>query len=173
MTLPEGTYTPEELKWFRNLFDTYYESLRSFAYFKVGDAALAEDIVQEAYIKVWAMRDDIRNETVKALLYKITGNLALNQLKHRKVVYNFENSYDQNMHSEAADSELLTEEFSKQLQGVIASIPEKARIVFLLNRIDGLTYDEIAERLDLSVKAIEKRMSEALKIVRTKISYKL
>jgi len=47
--------------------------------------------VQETYIKVWAMRDDIRNETVKALLYKITGNFSLNHLKHRKVVYNFEN----------------------------------------------------------------------------------
>lgn len=173
MTLLEGKYTTDELKWFRNLFDTYYESLRNFAYFKVGDAALAEDIVQEAYIKLWAMRDDVRNETVKALLYKIVGNLALNQLKHRKVVYNFENTYDHDSQSEAADSAILTEEFNQELQQVIASIPEKARVVFLLSRIDGLTYDEIAERLDLSVKAIEKRMSEALKIVRTKISYKL
>lgn len=173
MTLPEGIYSPEELKWFKNLFDTYYESLRSFAYFKVGDAALAEDIVQETYIKVWAMRDDIRNETVKALLYKITGNFSLNHLKHRKVVYNFENNYDPEVQSESADSNIITAEFNKELQAIIASIPEKARVVFLLNRIDGLTYEEIADRLDLSVKAIEKRMSEALKIVRIKISYKL
>ena len=91
MTLPEGTYTPEELKWFKNLFDSFYDSIRNYAYFKVGDAAIADDIVQEAFIKVWNMRDEIRSETVKAFLYKIAGNLALNQLKHNQVVYNFEN----------------------------------------------------------------------------------
>ena len=173
MTLPEGTYTPEELKWFRNLFDTYYDSIRNFAYYRTGDAALADDIAQDAFLKVWNMRDDIRSETVKALLYKIAGNLALNQLKHRQVVYNFENTYEQDSHSEQADSQVISDEFNSYLQKVIASIPENSREVFLMNRMEGLTYEEIADRLDLSVKAIEKRMSEALKIVRSKISYKV
>ena len=173
MTLPEGTYTPEELKWFRNLFDTYYDSIRNFAYYRTGDAALADDIAQESFLKVWNMRDDIRSETVKALLYKIAGNLAMNQLKHLQVVYNFENNFEQDTHSEQADSQIISDEFNSYLQKVIASIPENSREVFLMNRMEGLTYEEIADRLDLSVKAIEKRMSEALKIVRSKISYKV
>lgn len=173
MTLPEGIHTPEELKWFRNLFDTYYDSIRNFAYFKVGDADLADDIVQEAFLKIWNMRDEIRSETVKALLYKIAGNLALNQLKHRQVVFNFENSYEQESYSDQADSKIISDEFNSYLQKVIASIPDNSREVFLMNRMEGLTYEEIADRLDLSVKAIEKRMSEALKIVRSKISYKV
>ncbi len=173
MTLPEGTYTPEELKWFKNLFDSYYDSIRNYAYFKVGDAAIADDIVQEAFIKVWNMRDEIRSETVKAFLYKIAGNLALNQLKHNQVVYNFENSYQQDVYSDHADAQIISDEFNQYLQRVIASIPDNSREVFLMNRMEGLTYEEIAARLDLSVKAIEKRMSEALKIVRSKIDYKI
>ncbi len=173
MTLPEGTYTPEELKWFKNLFDSYYDSIRNYAYFKVGDAAIADDIVQEAFIKVWNMRDEIRSDTVKALLYKIAGNLSLNQLKHNQVVYNFENNYEQDTYSEQADAKIISDEFNQYLQNVIASIPDNSREVFLMNRMEGLTYEEIATRLDLSVKAIEKRMSEALKIVRSKISYKV
>jgi len=173
LTLPEGTYTPEELKWFKNLFDTYYDSIRNFAYYKIGDADIADDIVQEAFIKVWNMRDEIRSETVKALLYKIVGNLAFNHLKHKQVVYNFENNYEQDTHSEQADAKIISDEFNEYLQRVIASIPDNSREVFLMNRMEGLTYEEIANRLDLSVKAIEKRMSEALKIVRSKISYKV
>lgn len=173
LTLPEGNHTPEELKWFRNLFDTYYDSIRNFAYFKVGDPDIADDVVQEAFIKVWNMRDEIRSETVKALLYKIAGNLALNQLKHRKVVLNFENNYQQDSYGEQADAQIISDEFNTYLQSVIASMPENSREVFLMNRMEGLTYEEIADRLDLSVKAIEKRMSEALKIVRSKISYKV
>ena len=173
MTLPEGTYTPEGLKWFKNLFDSYYDSIRNYAYFKVGDAAIADDIVQEAFIKVWNMRDEIRSDTVKALLYKIAGNLSLNQLKHNQVVYNFENNYEQDTYSEQADAKIISDEFNQYLQNVIASIPDNSREVFLMNRMEGLTYEEIATRLDLSVKAIEKRMSEALRIVRSKISYKV
>jgi RNA polymerase sigma-70 factor (ECF subfamily) len=139
----------------------------------VGDAAIADDIVQEAFIKVWNMRDEIRSDTVKALLYKIAGNLSLNQLKHNQVVYNFENNYEQDTYSEQADAKIISDEFNQYLQNVIASIPDNSREVFLMNRMEGLTYEEIATRLDLSVKAIEKRMSEALRIVRSKISYKV
>ncbi|MEM7654956.1 MAG: sigma-70 family RNA polymerase sigma factor, partial [Bacteroidota bacterium] len=53
-------------------------------------------------------------------------------------------------------------EFRHKLETAIASLPEKNRVVFLMNRIEKLTYKEIAERLELSVKAVEKRMHKAL-----------
>jgi len=65
------------------------------------------------------------------------------------------------------------DQLNKQLQEVLASLPDGQREVFLMNRIDGLTYEEIAARLGLSVKAIEKRMSEALAAIRQKFGYKI
>jgi RNA polymerase sigma-70 factor (ECF subfamily) len=75
--------------------------------------------------------------------------------------------------AESADHDLQQKEFKEKLQRVLDKIPEKSRAVFLMNRMEGLKYGEIAERLDLSVKAIEKRMHQALEIVKANISYKI
>lgn len=173
MTLPLGKYSNEELTWFRSIFDLYYESIRSFAYYKTGDVDLADDIVQEVFLKLWTNRQGVKNDTVKSLLYTIASNTIKNHFKHQKVVFSFQKQEQFDETSEEADSNLRQEELSRKLQDALAEIPEKAREVFLMNRIEGLTYTDIADRLGLSVKAIEKRMSEALSILRSRISYKI
>ncbi len=173
MTLPPGKYSNAELTWFRSIFDQYYESIRSFAYYKTSDVDLADDIVQEVFLKLWTNRNDIKSDTVKSLLYTIAANTIKNHFKHQKVVYSFQKEDNSNEFSDEADSNLRQEELNRKLQDALAEIPEKSREVFLMNRIEGLTYADIAERLGLSVKAIEKRMSEALSILRSRISYKI
>lgn len=174
MTLPPGKYSSKELSWFRSVFDQYYENIRSFAYYKTGDVELADDIVQEVFLKLWANRATVRDETVKALLYAIATNTIKNHYKHQQVVYRFERqSRGDERVDAAADTHIRQEELNRQLQDALAAIPEKARDVFLMNRIEGLSYSEIAERLNLSVKAIEKRMSEALAVLRSRISYRI
>lgn len=173
MTLPAGNYSNEELSWFRSIFDQYYENIRSFAYYKTGDVDLADDIVQETFLKIWANRNEVKDETVKSLLYTITSNIIKNHFKHQKVVFNFQKNEQANEFSDETDSNLRQEELNRKLQEALAEIPEKSREVFLMNRIEGLTYADIADRLGLSVKAIEKRMSEALSVIRSRISYKI
>ncbi|NOU16748.1 MAG: RNA polymerase sigma-70 factor [Bacteroidales bacterium] len=173
MTLPAGNHSKEELAKFRSIFDLYYETIRSFAYYKTGDVDLADDIVQEVFLKLWSNLKDVKEETVKALLYTIASNTIKNHFKHQKVVFNFQKQDQNNNTEDEADSSLRQEELNRKLQDALAEIPEKAREVFLMNRIEGLTYVDIAERLGLSVKAIEKRMSEALSILRSRISYKI
>ena len=68
---------------------------------------------------------------------------------------------------------LEEKEFKKQLEDTIGAMPEKQREVFLMNRIDELTYKEIADRLELSVKAVEKRMHGALGYLREKVHRKI
>lgn len=173
MTLPAGNYSNEELLWFRSIFDQYYESIRSFAYYKTGDVDLADDIVQEVFLKIWTNRNEVKDDTVKSLLYTIAANIIKNHFKHQKVVYNFQKNDQPNEVSDETDANLRQEELNRKLQDTLAEIPEKSREVFLMNRIEGLTYADIADRLGLSVKAIEKRMSEALSIIRSRISYKI
>ncbi len=158
---------------FEDLFNENYESVRNFIYYKTGDIKLAEDICQDVFIKIWERRSEIIPEKVKYLCFTIANNLSLNYLKHLKIVYNFKNAFIERHEFESPEHLLIQKEFDLKLQGVIAELPEKQRVVFLMNRIDKLTYNEIADRLGLSVKAIEKRMSQALKELNTKLQVKV
>lgn len=174
MTIPKGNYSNEEIEAFKSIFEAYYESIRNFLYYKTGDIALAEDIVQETFMKLWDNRTSIKQDTVKSLLYIMAANNLKSHLRHQKVVFNFVNTSNKDDQAqESADSAIRQTEMQQKLQQVLAAMPEKCREVFLLNRMDNLTYTEIADRLQLSVKAIEKRMHEALLFIRERISYKI
>ncbi len=174
MTIPQGNYSNEEIEAFKSIFNAYYESIRNFLYYKTSDITLAEDIVQETFMKLWDNRSSIKPDTVKSLLYIMASNTLKSHLRHQKVVFNFVNtSPSDELDQESADSAIRQKEMQQRLQQVLSAMPEKCREVFLLNRMDNLTYTEIADRLQLSVKAIEKRMHEALVFIRERIAYKL
>jgi len=158
---------------FKEIFDLYYEKVRSFAYYKTGNLQLSEDIVQDTFMKLWERRDKINESTVKPLVYTMAENSIKNYFKHKKAAFNFVLKMDKNIVTEPADFMLEQEEFNRFLNKTLAEIPEKSRVVFLMNRIDKLTYTEIATCLNVSVKTVEKRMTIALKIIRKRIRYKL
>lgn len=159
----------------KRLYDEYFESLRGFLYYKCGDIDVADDLVQETFIKVWNKRDDIQMETVKSLLYTVANNLLMNHFNHEKVVREHQKSAAVEVSSNSTSPQFQMEEaeFEQKLNMVIESLPPDCREVFLMNRIDKLKYAEIAERLSLSVKAIEKRMSKALSLIRDSLGMKI
>jgi RNA polymerase sigma factor, sigma-70 family len=160
--------------WFKSVFDEYYDSIRRFLYFRCGDVDLSEDIAQEAFVKLWDVRDTVRKESTLSLLYTIATNLLNNHHKHQKVVLNFQkNTTTSDINTEEADHPMREQEMMERLEKILSDMPEKCRIPFLMNRIEELTYTEIAQRLELSVKAVEKRMKEALDFVRNKLEYKI
>ncbi len=158
---------------FKLIFDQYYESIKRFLYYKVGDIAVAEDIAQEVFLKAWEKRESVKLETVKSFLYTIAGNLAINHLKHRNIVFNFVKNDSGQKVTNSPEFELEMKEFKQKLENTLAEMPENSRIVFLMNRIEKLKYSEIADRLGLSVKAIEKRMSIALKYLKEKLDHSI
>jgi RNA polymerase sigma-70 factor (ECF subfamily) len=153
---------PSDEKAFSAYFERYYDSIRNFLYYKSGDAELAQDLAQEVFLILWKKWDQLQPEKVKSYLYTIANNLFLNEAKHQKVVLKFNQRPVNNTLQETPQFLLEEEEFRQRLQTAIAELPEKNRVVFLMNRIEKLTYREIAERLGLSVKAIEKRMHKTL-----------
>ena len=152
---------------FKEVFDRYYESIRNFLYYKSGDKNLAEDLTQESFLILWKKRENIDPDKVKSYLYTIANNLFLNEVKHQKVVLKFQQQKPQHIVKQTPQFLMEEQEFQHQLEKAIADLPEKNRIVFLMNRIEKLTYREIAERLGLSVKAVEKRMHKALLSLRS------
>jgi RNA polymerase sigma-70 factor (family 1) len=154
---------------FDALFRQYYKTIRNFIYFRCGDRDMAEDIAQDTFVKLWEVRDRVDRKTVKSYLYTIAQNTTINQQKRQQLMYKFQKRTTLQLDSDTPEKLAEMAEYELRLQSVIASLPEGGREVFLMNRIEDLTYQEIAERLGLSVKAIEKRMSKVLRIIRAQL----
>ena len=166
------SFTKQDL---RELYDQYFESIRGFLYYKCGDIDLAEDLVQETFIKVWNKKDEIQLDTVKSLLYTIANNLLMNHFNHQSVVREHQKNTSLEVSSNMNSPQFVLEEkeFEEKLNDAISRLPDDCREVFLMNRIEKLKYKEIAERLGLSVKAIEKRMSKTLGLLREYLGMKV
>ena len=145
--------------------ETYFEHseyLRNFLFYKSGNLGLSEDLVQEAFVKLWENCAKVSIEKAKSYLFTVANNLFLNSVSRQKVKLKFESFADTNKFENDPQFILEEKEFKVKLEKAIAALPETQRIVFLMNRIDKKKYREIAEELDLSVKAVEKRMHLAL-----------
>ena len=162
-----------ELARFKELFDQYYTPIKNFLYYKCGDIDLSEDLAQDVFMKVWDKREEIQLDTIKSYLYTIANNMLLNKIRHNKVVMNFVEKHKTQQEEQSPQFRLEEKEFKQELERIISAMPEKQREVFLMNRIEEMTYKEIAERLELSVKAVEKRMHGALGHLRANIKYKI
>lgn len=127
---------------------------------------MAEDIAQDTFMKLWETRSKIDKRTVKAYLYTIAQNITINQLKRNNLKFKFQKKPTADRDFDTPEKLAEMQEYEQKLNDVIAMLPDGGREVFLMNRLEDLTYNEIAERLGLSVKAIEKRMSKVLRIIR-------
>jgi RNA polymerase sigma-70 factor (family 1) len=157
---------------FEQLFDAYYDELQHFIFYKSGDTEIAEDIVQDAFLKLWEMRSSVRVETARALLYTIATNLFANRYKRLKLKFKLQQTIIEDRTFETPEFEMEIKEFDQKLQRVLSELNENNRTVFLMSRMEQMTYNEIASALNISVKAVEKRMEKALEHVRKHIEQK-
>lgn len=159
--MPEQQKSVCEEKNFDSLFNTYYESATKYIYYKCGSLQQAEDIVQDAFINIWKKCAEVIYKTARAFLYTICNNALRNEFAHQKVVLRYEAIPRDNKNIESPDFILETEEFKNKLESAISNLSSKEREVFLLSRIDKKKYKEIAEIANITVKAVERRMSNA------------
>lgn len=154
---------------FSSIFKSNSKTVFNYIYYKFGNAEKANDAVQEAFVKLWENCAKVSPEKAKSYVYTIANNLYLNVIKAEKVRLKYANSV--NEQSSNLSPEFLMEEkqYKEKLENALNALPENQRTTFLLNRIDGKKYAEIAEMESVSVKAIEKRMHLALKSLREQI----
>ena len=156
-------------KEFKYCFDEYFDAIRNYVYYRSNDSDLATDLAQDVFIKLWEKQVDFEESRTKSLLYKMASNAFVSQVRKNQVsdkyLASIELSYDDQDPQKALQYTELRAHYHKAL----TELPENQREVFLMNRSDELTYREIAERLELSVKAVEKRMSLAIKTLKQKL----
>lgn len=160
---------PEMKSWFQQMFHLYYDYIRNYLYYLSGDVDLSEDLAQDVFIQLWENREKVKQESVKSYLFTIARNDYYKTHRKRKTVLKFISEYVEQVENESPEYLLELKEFDLKLQNAISALPDKCRTIYLMNRIDDLTYQQIADNLGVSVKAIEKQMSKALTILRKEI----
>lgn len=152
---------------FKKLFDNHFGTIRNYIYYRSGDQELATDVAQETFLRVWEKQPDLLNGNIKGLLYKIAGDVFISLYRKRKSEMKF---IAVPMGGENLDlspeEHLQFKEMNRNFEKALSDLPEKQRTVFLMHRMEGLKYNEIAGALGLSVKAVEKRMNLALIFLR-------
>ena len=151
---------------FSQIYQKNAERLHHFIYYKSGDTGLAEDVVQDTFIKLWQNCSKVNVEQASFFLFRVARNIFLNKMDRKKVALRFQSTLREGTDKMDPEFILQKKEFQSKLENAINQLSEAQREVFLLNRIDGLKYREIAELLGISQKAVEKRMHKALKEIR-------
>lgn len=157
---------------FKGLFDKYFDSIRSYIYYRCGDTEMATDIAQDVFMQVWEKQFDIQGGKIKGLLYKMSGELFISRYRRKEIERKYMSSIELDYLEESPEEQVQLKELTAKYENALAALPENQRIVFLMSRNEGLKYNEIAERLNISVKAVEKRMNKALSYLRQVLEYK-
>jgi RNA polymerase sigma-70 factor, ECF subfamily len=152
------------------LFDTFYASLCNYAFQFLNDYDMAEEVVQNLFVKIWEKRNTLEIETsVKNYLFRSVRNQCINLIQHEKVKQLHAQKIKEALFAEdASESYYLDDEMASRIESAIETLPEKRREIFRLSREEGLKYREIAEKLEISVKTVETQMGLALKALRDK-----
>ena len=154
---------------FAALFEKYSKHLHDFLYYKFGERLNPKDKVQDAFIKLWENCTKVSPEKAKSFLFTTANNLMLNATSHQKVVLRHQKLPQKISTNESPEFILEEKQYLTKLENALAKLTEAQRVAFLLNRTEGKRFKEIAQLLDISVKAVEKRIYGALKKLREDI----
>ena len=155
---------------FKKLFDTYFDAVRSFLYYRSGDTDLSTDIAQDTFMRIWEKQMIPEAGKEKALLFKIANDLFISRYRKNATAQKHVESIKlQEKQSLTVEDEYQYKELKTKYEQALARLPDKQRTVFLMSRLEELKYYEIAERLNISVKAVEKRMKNALDFLKREL----
>ncbi|WMX16173.1 MULTISPECIES: RNA polymerase sigma-70 factor [unclassified Aureispira] len=158
---------------FQEIYHRHFNGLANYAYSVLKDKDAAKDVVQDVFLDLWNKRETLSIKTsleaylIRAVKFKSIDFIRKDKTKQQYVANMTPSGVPQ---TESDDGDERNEDRKKQLSYAIAQLPAKCRQVFLLSRVNGYTYKEIAEEMDISAKTVENQISRALKLLRQKLS---
>ena len=154
---------------FKMIYDAHFDDLRRYLIYRSGDQDLSKDIAQNVFMKVWTKKIEIASGNIKSLLFKMATDEFISHIRKKKVEKEYTESIDLKLIREPDNNDDLLEK-KVLFQKALNQLPEKQKTAFLMNKMQGLTYKEIAVILNLSQKAIEKRIGLAIKALKQNIN---
>ena len=158
---------------YETVFRKHYQALCNYACGILKDMDDAEEVVQSIFLKLWEQRESIEiNVSLKSYLYRAVHNTCLNRLKHLKIQDTYR-QYVGDYLEETFDSatEIMDKvELENRIENALEKLPEQCKIIFKMSRFEELKYQEIANKLGLSIKTIENQIGKALRIMRMELS---
>jgi RNA polymerase sigma-70 factor, ECF subfamily len=158
---------------YETIFRKHYQALCNYACGILKDMDDAEEVVQSIFLKLWEQREEIEiNVSLKSYLYRAVHNTCLNRLKHLKIQDTYRQyvgDYLEDTFDSATDI-MDKNELENRISEALEKLPEQCRIIFKMSRFEELKYQEIANKLGLSIKTIENQIGKALRIMRTELS---
>ena len=158
---------------FSLLYDLYWLKVYNFARLYITSSSVISEVVQDVFVKVWESKEflDI-TKNFDGLLFMITRNIIFNYSRRHFNELNFkmavlkglENSYD-------IEEELHAKDLRIYIERLVNELPPRQKEVFYLSRHEQLSYKEIAERLDITPKTVERHINEALKYLKKNIYF--
>ena len=160
-----------EARAFEELFRTYSAALIRFGWRIVRNTQVAENIVQDVFVRIWHNRAALDpGLNIKAYLYQAVKNQALQHLRHLKIENRRDDMPDVQHPGKSPEARIEEQETASAVYEAVALLPPHRRIIFTLSKYDHLTYAEIAEIQNISIKTVETQMGRALKFLRRYLS---
>ncbi|OUR93307.1 RNA polymerase subunit sigma-70 [Flavobacteriales bacterium 34_180_T64] len=154
---------------FEYVYNTYSKDLHDFLYYKYGAQFNPSDKAQEAFMKLWDNCKNVTPSKAKSFLFTVANNMVLNDIKHQKVVLNFQKTKPKHYTNETPEFILEESEFFEAYQKVLSKLTEEQRVAFLLNKVEGKKHSEIAEFLGVTKKVVEYRIYSAFTILKKEL----
>lgn len=155
---------------FERIYNKYAKSLHDFLYYKYGEQFNPNDKAQDAFMKLWDNCKKVTISKAKSFLFTVANNMMLNEIKHRKVVLNYQKQGSKNYTNESPEFILEKDEYLNRYQKVLSDLSEEQRVAFLLNKVEGKKHNEIAELLGVTRKVVEYRIYSAFKILKRELN---
>lgn len=160
-----------EEKAYNFLLNKFHRKLNAYAFTLVNDQSMAQDIVQNVFLKTWKFRNKLNPEfSIQSFLYKSVYNEFINSYQHNNAMMLLQQQYVESIHQVVENTDESTlEHMSIIINKAIQNLPPKCQQVFILSKKEGLTNIEIAEHLNVSIKTVEAQISKAFKILKERL----
>jgi len=156
--------SPQAMK---RMFDLFYRPLCFYALRYAQSMPVAEEIVSDVMYKIWLNRHNgYRPETFSDYLYAATRNTAINYKRQQKSQKQLSDEWVEEFRNDLIEETpldtLINKETQSNLNNLINSLPEQCRKIFLMSRVDDMTYDEIADQMNISTNTVKYHIKTAL-----------
>ncbi|MFA5329339.1 MAG: RNA polymerase sigma-70 factor [Prolixibacteraceae bacterium] len=167
-------------KAYEQIYSDFFGALYHLCIQYTHDEKVAEEIVQDTFLKLWEIRETLNDQiNIRNLLYTITKNYCLNYLRNQKIKLKHQenlNYLEMQFNYDALEklgNYMQFEELQAIIDEAISKLPAEVIETFKLSRFEEMTYKEIAFRQGISIKTVEARISKALRILRVELKYYL